>query len=429
MVIANFFQFTSKPKDDDGLDQVDSDTPRSGVATPVPDPSDKRLPGIMHTDSYFQVGAGISQNPQSGQFETPSQASKASLQDFLPELIKKLSGGDTSPNASGTAQNSLSTAEQEASPSISEEQIEASRVPSPFLALNPYPTPPVSDPPSVHKLRISDSISEDEAAGKKKGGAQSPSPKHRKSISGSLTSKVAQKSSVAPPISGVVTTSNVLAGSFSRPRDGRSATTPNTPSHSRNTSGVSKAFASYDQLQKLTDNAGFPRKKSHPPTPTRALSNQTTGSDHSLGSRAIDSSAPTSESRPIVPKAVSTAPVKGVRGKLVVKIAEARGLRRSKDPYVVAIFQRNELVSKGPRPESEDEDDEDISKGPMATIPMPMPMAMPMSRQGSESGGRSMAIPMKSRQSSTTSLTDYNKFKIKTRRSLTNPKWDTEAIL
>jgi hypothetical protein len=49
-------------------------------------------------------------------------------------------------------------------------------------------------------------------------------------------------------------------------------------------------------------------------------------------------------------------------------------------------------------------------------------------RSGSDSG-RPMAIPMKSRQSSNTSLSDYRDFKIKGRRSMTNPKWDTEAVL
>ncbi|CAL3964442.1 unnamed protein product, partial [Diplocarpon coronariae] len=37
--------------EDVDVNGFESDTPRSGVATPQPDPSDKRLPGIMH--SYF----------------------------------------------------------------------------------------------------------------------------------------------------------------------------------------------------------------------------------------------------------------------------------------------------------------------------------------------------------------------------------------
>merc|ERR1712000_308789 len=52
---------------------------------------------------------------------------------------------------------------------------------------------------------------------------------------------------------------------------------------------------------------------------------------------------------------------------------------------------------------------------------------IPIARSGSDSG-RPMAIPMKSRQSSNTSLSDYRDFKSKGRKSMTNPKWDTEAV-
>jgi hypothetical protein len=67
--------FLHRPIEDDGNDNFDSDTPRSGIATPRPDPSDKRLPGIMH--SYFgQVGcSGSSPSPiqcrVSGMLEAP----------------------------------------------------------------------------------------------------------------------------------------------------------------------------------------------------------------------------------------------------------------------------------------------------------------------------------------------------------------------
>jgi protein-serine/threonine kinase len=87
---------------------------------------------------------------------------------------------------------------------------------------------------------------------------------------------------------------------------------------------------------------------------------------------------------------------------------------------VVVVFQRSELISSGPRP-SEDDDEAAISAVAMGAIPM--------KRQGSDSG-RPMAIPMRSRQSSNTSLSDFNTFRNRTgRRSFTNPKWDAEAIL
>jgi protein-serine/threonine kinase len=111
-------------------------------------------------------------------------------------------------------------------------------------------------------------------------------------------------------------------------------------------------------------------------------------------------------------------PVKSPKGKLTVKISGARGLRKSKDPYVVAVFQRNELVSSGPRDEDRDEN-EDATSSPMGGIPI--------MRSASDSG-RAMAIPMKSRQSSNnSSSTDHRDFK--GRPPTSNPTWDTEAVL
>jgi protein-serine/threonine kinase len=69
----------------------------------------------------------------------------------------------------------------------------------------------------------------------------------------------------------------------------------------------------------------------------------------------------------------------------------------------------------------EGEDNEEAASSPMIG-------GIPITRSGSDSG-RPMAIPMKSRQSSNTSLSEYRDFKSKGRKSMTNPKWDTEAAL
>ena len=110
----------------------------------------------------------------------------------------------------------------------------------------------------------------------------------------------------------------------------------------------------------------------------------------------------------------------GQKGKLTIKILEAKGLRKCRDPYVVVVFQRSELISSGPR--TFDDEDELMP-------PTPASGGVPIQRQGSDSG-RPMAIPMRSRQSSNTSVTDYNTFRSRNpRRSFTNPKWDAEAVL
>ncbi|KAF4628032.1 hypothetical protein G7Y89_g10122 [Cudoniella acicularis] len=100
------------------------------------------------------------------------------------------------------------------------------------------------------------------------------------------------------------------------------------------------------------------------------------------------------------------------KGTLTVKITEARGLQKSRDPYVVAVFQKSELVSKSHLSEDGNENEE-----------------IPVIQSRSESAsGRPMAIPMKNRQSNSTSQFDYRDFKIQGRKPTANPKWNAEAV-
>lgn len=112
-----------------------------------------------------------------------------------------------------------------------------------------------------------------------------------------------------------------------------------------------------------------------------------------------------------------------MKGKLYVNITEARGLRPSHDPYVVAVFEWNEYISRGPKAEAVNVEGQEIKNSREDMLGgMPMPMQRTISEMG-----RSMAIPMKSRQGSTTSLTDQKSFK--SGKEVTDPKWDNEAIL
>ncbi|GAP84955.2 putative AGC AKT protein kinase [Rosellinia necatrix] len=161
--------------------------------------------------------------------------------------------------------------------------------------------------------------------------------------------------------------------------------------------------------------------QSGPPTPTRALSTAQPSPAEVRSSSQTSAERTSSNGR----QSTSTSRSAGIqappqKGKLTIKIREGRGLRKSKDPYVVAVFQRSELISPGPRTF---EDDDDIAV-PISSVHMG---GIPISRQGSDSG-RSMAIPMRSRQSSNTSISDYTAFRNRTRRSFTSPKWDAEAV-
>lgn len=420
LLILSHVHSNKSPAEDDANDHIDSDTPQSGIATPQPDLSDKRVPGIMHSDNYFnQVGSGSSSSSGSGLLETPALGDEAS--DPPPLHRREENQVDCDERHAALASENGS-AEASAVASV-DARSQTSRVPSTDSqgwSAHPYPTPPASNPPSVHKLKLSESTPE--GAGPEVESSPphsvSSSTLHRKSISESIPSR-ARKASLWSPLTSIVTTSNVHASDFSNPTD---RATPASPLLSGTTSDLSANSTSREQLQRLTDDA--PRDKSNSPTPTRALSNQTTSSDKSNASEKANGKTTAAEGDSAnagnSTGSVAQSQTKGMRGKLTVKIVEARGLRRCRDPYVVAIFQRNELVSKGPRPEN-DEDEDIEAKSPVGGIPI--------SRQGSESG-RAMAIPMRSRQSSSTSLTEHRDFKRKPHGgSMINPKWDTEAVL
>ncbi|KAH8836942.1 hypothetical protein MCOR07_006570 [Pyricularia oryzae] len=148
-------------------------------------------------------------------------------------------------------------------------------------------------------------------------------------------------------------------------------------------------------------------------TPTRSLSTAHASRSGSHEDKANGTSTGTS-----TPSLRSGEQVAAPKGKLTVKITEGRGVRKCRDPYVVAVCQRSELISGGPRT-FEDEDELSVST-PLGGVLI--------SRSGSDMGRTPMAIPMRSRQSSNTSVTEYNTFRNRTRRTFTRPKWDAEAV-
>lgn len=421
MTYANLFRIHSSSKrgSDDG-EQIDSDVPSSGVATPMPDPADKRLPGIM--PSYFgQVGSGSSTSQNSDwPLQTPALNSTSKSPSPVHHREQTVDQGASSA-MSAPHQESESSHDDEGGPPplLPHERLETSQPASSQAstdALHPYPTPPVSCATSLHKLKLRDSVSD----GEEKGSSDEPaSPQNPPKPSESLPVRTARKLSIMNPLSSIVTTSHAHA-SFSKLEG--SSTSDSSPSKSRFDSGFAADSPSYDRLKKLTDDAESPREKSNPPTPTRALSsNRTSASENSTDAQDAQSRASDNTSEPRSSTSEGDVPVKSPKGKLRVKILEARGLRKSQDPYVVAVFQRNELVSKGPRPENVDEEHDDETS-PVGGIPI--------SRTGSDNG-RSMAIPMRSRQSSSTSLNEYrdSKGKGKSKNTITDPKWDAEALL
>ncbi|GKT42248.1 serine/threonine-protein kinase sid2 [Colletotrichum spaethianum] len=397
--------------DEDGADQIGFDTPRSGVATPQPDLHDKRLPGIMsyfgqvRTDSsHNSVSAPVASDrnqrqslpgPSTKQVETDGKASQVSSVDAVP-------CGDPEPTSPSLPHH---PEERPSSPYTS---------PMALVQTHQYPTPPISRRSSVGLLQRSLSLRYGET---RFAASSSARPLLQRGVT-DYPKKCHSLTLMSQP-SSLLTTSVVHAHHISNPSFPKPIT-PISPTHfhvgSAQKATSLHSSSSVDQLKKLTQVAAF---KSGPPTPTRALSaaQPSQAEERSTSKRSSNETVPPSGTQ--TPRSGTTgAQVPAARGKLTIKIVEAKGLRRAKDPYVVAVFQRSELISGGPRSVEEEED---------VNLPAPSFGGIPIQRQGSDSGRPAMSIPMRSRQSSNTSISDYNTFRNRSRRSFTSPKWDAEA--
>lgn len=190
--------------------------------------------------------------------------------------------------------------------------------------------------------------------------------------------------------------------------------------HAQSTRSVSS-----ENFAKLTDNAPDEgRLKNTPPLTPRAMSNEEcvkktmTSAPRVVKESPSDPDSMDSSTDDIAtkldeafPRQSSSSPSNGppvgsIKGKLFVKISEAKGLRPSFDPYVVCVFEWNEYISKGARDGEEEKKRRQMESDAEA--------------------GRPMAIPMRSRQSSHNSALDGDH---KGRMQVTDPHWDHEAVL
>lgn len=234
------------------------------------------------------------------------------------------------------------------------------------------------------------------------------------------------------PISSI-TVGPVLAAHISNPSTASHQTAPGSP-----TAPVAEEHAklpksnSIRELRKLTSSAtAGSRLKNTPPLTPRALSHEEgyreKRSPLSSASMTVDSenSAEQASNRTNnITRNSDALPATGSpKGKLSVKIDGARGLKPSYDPYVVCVFEWNEYISKGPKHDAMEVDHEEAPghKTRKDTI-----SAVPIRRTDSDMR-KPMAIPMKSRQSSSNSEPDNDPSR--SNSLVTNPQWDHEAML
>ena len=431
----------SRTEDDNGLDNVGSNgsTP-PGFATPQPDLSDKRLPSILH--SYF------------GQVRTPSATISTTLEH--PALsstsavdvgfVKHRSEHHRAPEG---LEAPLPAASYSSSEYFSEENFSPMLLPHERLEKPPagellgldrpgaYPTPPISSPSSIHNETWDEScLDGGSGGGGGSGGAIGRRTRLRVLSAGALPLRARRQTFGLNPLTSITTSSSVHAAHLSNPTLRYPSTTPATPTSGAFATSALLSLSSHLENIKLTEGAAvLPRMKSTPPQTPRALSTDGVHSDkqsHAPPPKPVPSGLSNATSNDGTKQMAAAAgaattnlttaspPVGPPRGKLLVKISEARGLRPSYDPYVVCVFEWNEYISKGPRVQGIDMDRENGSENEDGVG------GVPIKRSGSDMG-RPVAIPMKSRQSSTTSCSDPRD--LKGVRQVTDPEWDHDAVL
>ena len=396
------------------MDHIGTDTPRSGIATPQPDLQDKRLPGIMSYFGQVRPDPSVSE-PSSSVFlrsesAIPLDDARTRLSQVSSSKVRQSQVPPESPlHCSGI---SLDTRPPLQLDSIGPGSKAAQQAHSPSHS---YPTPPASQPSSSGGSMTQDSSL---SSGVAPAAVSAASRSAKLSLERSGRPDSITTNCLLPDTSFKAETATVESGRPASSQHQEQSPSKDSPSFSTLAASSSKWY-SLEGLKGLTRGVMF---KSGQSTPTRALSaahsSQSDGRD-TLGRKSNDG-ADTSGTQTPRNSATNGAEAPASRGKLTIKIAEGRGLRRCRDPYVVVVFQRSELISAGPRHSEED----DSLNAPTSAFG-----GIAIQRQGSDSG-RPVAIPMRSRQSSNTSITDYNTFRSRTSRPpSSNPKWDAEAVL
>ena len=332
---------------------------------------------------------------------------------FSPSSETKLPTAPASPTGDGNNDEPIaSLSEQLAAASIQRRKAHPNAL-----------TPPRSSTASVSSSTQTEG--EDEPTAKKRGrrkrsSRQSSVGRHL-SASDGVPLPHRRNASGLNPLSAITTTPSVSAPELSNPTSHRSSVSPGSsafaPAISQEVTAQSSLVSCLENT-KLTDDVAEPRTKNTPPQTPRALSNDGIKSART-STTAVNT--PRSNQSPARDPKNGSLPVGPPRGRLSVKISEARGLRPCYDPYVVCVFEWNESIANN-EPKGGVEMERDPSRGREESLG-----GVPVSRSGSDMG-RSIAIPMKSRQSSTTSQSEQKKFR-KGNCQVTDPRWDHEAML
>ena len=405
---------------DDLHDLVGSNSPTpSGVETPRPDLHDKRFPGIQ---SYFgQVGRDPSQNTALRSLQAITNPIPDATEQNAPLTLREEEKKVESRRGSSASLGSMVMVEREQHSVPTpppDEPYQGSQRRVTEVDTSRLPPTPVSSAASV--MNRDGEVAEN-GGSMLDGGLASITQALRNFVLPKSASGVKDRRHQSLPVSSV-TRSTVPAAYISNPTSSRRSSRSKNPRSSSPSHAKPPSSEILRESDELTSSvAPAPREKSTPPHTPRALSQE----DY----RRTDTRSPLSSTsttvgdgnaqveKPQRPKHQIHTAITTPRGKLKIKIAEGRNLKPSFDPYVVCQFEWNEYVSKGVRPDPMDVDTEE-SKGPTLQL-----QSIPIRRTDSDMG-KPMAIPMKSRQSSTNG-TDGDQGLNK----VTDPQWEHHAIL
>lgn len=378
--MLKFFGSSAKaPPQDDPLHHDDlrseTSTPTPpGAQTPHPDLLDKRTPGLF--SSYF------------GQVRNPSTTTTSVTSQSTSTLSSMAQHEQETASSSRPHKHSVSSSEETSHPK--------------HVMQNGYPTPPVSSSPTP--------VPQPSSTKDSKKSKVSPKSLRTHTL---LSSR--RNTLTTDPLMGIANTQPVHASHLSKPGLNVSrckTSSPITPRHSisKPPPNSSSAPAVHQALTKTATQATPPRTpRSHSSTTasrTQSPSTQTSPSRPEDGAKR--------RRKDSLRKAVSGE----TKGRLSITISAGRGLKPSVDPYVVCSFQWNEYISKGPQSESNTDDGHSTSPR----------RSMPIKRTASDIAGKPMAIPMRSRQSSHTSMSSQTENPTKG-QEVTDPVWDHEALL
>jgi hypothetical protein len=379
------FLYSSKPMDDE-TDQADStsSTP-PGAHTPHPDLSDKRLPGITHS-CFGQV-----RNVVSHSFTALSSAFTSNSSTLPVDSSQK-------------TRSSMSMATSTILPYSPSRLSRTSTVSSPLRSSFSFQETKASSTP----LSSSSSTHEDDIKQTRGSSSSYDLCQDAHSLKGLGLKRTSTASSRSQSYGYIPTaftplpevdTSPAMATLIPVPSIKASMKSLNPFSSLLSKSPRQSISSKEDAKMGLTKGAPpLPLQQSTPPqTPRTRSQEDRTDSGANTPARLSNSSNIKTDGTTIGP----------VLGTLTVIIKEGRGLRPSIDPYVVCEFQLSQYISEGPVTQASKTSND--SSG--VTI------------QSVAGKGRPMAIPMRSRQSSSSGRDAA------AMQEVTNPKWDHKAVL